>query len=141
MSRRNSKRFDGNAWYEQYMIARTSEALKEKDRSFSLLHAKDSDQSLICYVQHCAAEMGYTPTAKEVIGGAYIAQRFGDWSVVLKKAGLPINHTCPALTKRYIFLKEREIQAELHRQERSSILAKRAAKHTQRTQKNKSEDA
>lgn len=31
MPRRAEKRFDGNAWYEQYIVARTTAALKEKE--------------------------------------------------------------------------------------------------------------
>ena len=62
MPRRAKKRFDGNAWYEQYIVARTTAALKEKEKSFSDLHAGDSEQELIQYVRRCADEMGYTPT-------------------------------------------------------------------------------
>lgn len=136
MPRRAKKRFDGNAWYEQYIVARTTAALKEKEKSFSDLHAGDSEQELIQYVRRCADEMGYTPTVKEIIGGAYIAQRFGGWPAVLKKAELVAGHACPAQTKRYIFMKEREVQAELHRQEREAKLKTRAIKNKMRVQKN-----
>ena len=136
MPRRAEKRFDGNAWYEQYIVARTTAALKEKEKSFSDLHAGDSEQELIQYVRRCADEMGYTPTIKEIIGGTYIAQRFGGWPAVLKKAELVADHACPAQTKRYIFMKEREVQAELHRQEREAKRKTRAIKNKMRVQKN-----
>lgn len=140
MPRRAGKRFDGNAWYEQYIVARTTAALEEKEESFPDLHAGDSEQELIQYVRRCADEMGYTPTVKEVIGGAYIAQRFGGWSAVLREAGLTADHACPATTKRYIFLKEREIQAELHRQEREAKLKEKAQRNKLRAQKNAKND-
>ncbi len=128
MPRRAEKRFDGNAWYEQYIVARTTAALEEKEKSFSDLHAGDSEQELIQYVRRCADEMGYTPTMREVIGGTYIAQRFGGWPAVLKEAVLVANHACPALTKRYIFQKERAVQVELHRRERKAKLEAKALK-------------
>ena len=59
MPRRAEKRFDGNAWYEQYIVARTTAALKEKEKSFSDLHAGDSEQELIQYVRRCADETLY----------------------------------------------------------------------------------
>lgn len=135
MPRRAGKRFDGNAWYEQYIVARTTAALEEKEKSFSDLHAGDSEQELIQYVRRCADEMGYTPTMREVIGGTYIAQRFGGWPAVLKEAELVADHACPAQTKRYIFLKEREVQVELHRQEREAKRKARAIKNKMRVQK------
>ena len=54
----------------------------------------------------------------------------------LKKAELVADHACPAQTKRYIFMKEREVQAELHRQEREAKLKTRAIKNKMRVQKN-----
>ena len=40
-----------------------------------------------------------------------------------------------ARTKRYIFMKEREVQAELHRHEREAKLKTRAIKNKMRVQK------
>ncbi len=135
MPRGAGKRFNGNAWYEQHITARTIAALEEKEKAFPDLHAKDSEQELLQYVWNCSYEMGYTPTMKEVIGGAYIAQRFGGWPAVLKEAELVADHACPAPTKRYIFRKEREVQAELHRQERKAKLEARALKNKMDIQK------
>ena len=136
MSRGNGGRFDGRAWYEQHITARTVAALEEKEKDFPRLHAGDSEQELIEYVRRCADEMGYTPTMREVIGGTYIAQRFGGWPAVLKEAELVADHACPAQTKRYIFLKEREVQVELHRQEREAKRKTRAIKNKMNVQKN-----
>lgn len=140
MPRGTGKRFDGNAWYERYITARAAAALEEKEEAFPRLHAGDSGRELIQYVRRCAEEMGYTPTMKEVIGGAYIAQRFGGWPAVLREAGLAADHACPATTKRYIFLKEREIQAELHRQEREAKLKEKVQRNKLRAQKNAKND-
>ena len=39
--------------------------------------------------------MSYTPAPCEVVGGAYIAQRFGNWSAALKAAELPSQYKPP----------------------------------------------
>ena len=53
-------------------------------------HEKDSDEQLLLYVRTLAEELGHSPVAQEVPGAAYIAQRFGSWSVVLTVSGLPL---------------------------------------------------
>ena len=128
MPRGTGKRFDGNAWYEQYMTARTTAALEEKEKEFARAHAGVPERALIEYVRRCADEMGYTPAEKEVIGGSYIARRFGGWPAVLKEAQLVADHRCLPLTKRYIFRREWEIQAALHRQERDEKLREKELK-------------
>lgn len=140
MPKANHGRFDGNMWYENHMIARTTAALKEKEEAFANDHSKDTPQELIDYVKCCAKELGYTPAECEVIGGTYIAQRLGEWPAVLRMAHLTPNHACLPLTKRAIFLEEREIQAELHRQERKAKRETRASSNKHRAQEKKNRE-
>ena len=62
----------------------------EKDMEWGRHHEKDSDEQLLRYVKTLAEELGHSPVAQEVPGAAYIAQRFGSWSVVLTVSGLPL---------------------------------------------------
>ena len=45
-------------------------------------------------MRRCVAA-AYTPAPCEIVGGAYIAQRFGNWSAALKAAGLPSQYKPP----------------------------------------------
>ena len=45
-------------------------------------------------MQRCV-DASYTTAPCEVVGGAYIAQRFGNWSAALKTAGLPSQYKPP----------------------------------------------
>ena len=52
-------------------------------------HSGDTDEQLLAYILRCAAELNCSLFQSEVLGGAYIAQRFGRWSAALRMAGLP----------------------------------------------------
>lgn len=65
-------------------------ARQERDLAWGRDHAQDSDARLLAYVQDWARRLGHSPTAQEVLGAAYIAQRFGSWAVVLTAAELPL---------------------------------------------------
>lgn len=63
---------------------------QKQDLAWGKEHERDTDAQLIEYVRACAASLGHSPTAQEVLGAAYIANRFGSWAVVLTVAGLPL---------------------------------------------------
>lgn len=85
---------NGDNLLHQQIVKRTREALQAQDAAFAIEHGTASDADLIDYVRHCV-EASYTPAPCEVVGGAYIAQRFGNWSTALKTAGLPSQYRPP----------------------------------------------
>ena len=82
-----------NLLYQQ-IVKRTIEALQAQDEAFAIEYETASDADLIAYVRQCV-DVSYTPAPCEVVGGAYIAQRFGNWSAALKAAGLPSQYKPP----------------------------------------------
>ena len=70
--------------FENIMRHRVEDGLKIREARFRLEHTGDSDLQLITYVRQCAKEMGHTPNGCEVVGGSYIAERFGGWGKVVK---------------------------------------------------------
>ena len=85
---------NGDNLLHQQLVKRTREALQAQDAAFAIEYGTASDADLIDYVRHCV-EASYTPAPCEVVGGAYIAQRFGNWSTALKTAGLPSQYRPP----------------------------------------------
>lgn len=70
--------------------AAAQKVLEERDRVWAKEHEKDTDQQLLEYIRSCAAQLGHSPRRREVLGSTYIAGRFGNWSVALMIAGLPM---------------------------------------------------
>lgn len=85
---------NGDNLLHQQIVKRTREVLQAQDETFAIEYGTASDADLIDYVRHCV-EASYTPAPCEVVGGAYIAQRFGNWSTALKTAGLPSQYRPP----------------------------------------------
>ena len=79
---------NGDNLLHQQIVKRTIEALQAQDEAFAIEYETASDADLIAYVRQCV-DVSYTPAPCEVVGGAYIAQRFGNWSAALKAAGCP----------------------------------------------------
>ena len=79
---------NGDNLLHQQIVKRTIEALHAQDEAFAIEYETASDADLIAYVRQCV-DVSYTPAPCEVVGGAYIAQRFGNWSAALKAAELP----------------------------------------------------
>lgn len=90
------ERIEGkDAAKEQRIQKDTEGRIKEMERQsrdmvWGTEHAQDTDTQLVDYVRRCAKELGHSPNAQEVLGAAYIAQRFGSWAVVLTISGLPL---------------------------------------------------
>ena len=104
---------------------KTREALYRQNLLFPQTHREADDQQLLQYVKNFAEELGQSPDACEVIGGSYIAQRFGGWENVLQAAGLSCPGEIPCPEKRLIYKKEFKRQMKELRQQRQ----------TQKTQK------
>lgn len=85
---------NGDNLLHQQLVKRTREALQAQDEAFEIEYETASDDDLIDYVRRCV-DVSYTPAPCEVVGGAYIAQRFGNWSAALKVAGLPSQYRPP----------------------------------------------
>ena len=85
---------NGDNLLHQQIVKRTREALQAQDETFTIEHETASDVDLIDYVHRCV-DASYTSAPCEVVGGAYIAQRFGNWSAALKVAGLPSQYKPP----------------------------------------------
>ena len=85
---------NGDNLLHQQLVKRTREALQAQDEAFEIEYETASDDALIDYVRRCV-DVSYTPAPCEVVGGAYIAQRFGNWSAALKVAGLPSQYRPP----------------------------------------------
>ena len=126
-NKEKTKYFNAQQWVNQQLEIRTNAALKQKNAQFAKDHANDSKFQLLTYVTVCAKELGHTPRVDEVIGGPYIAFRFGSWAKVIAEAGLPPCGKAPAPTGRKIYRDERKIQADLWKQERADAKAQRTA--------------
>ena len=118
--------FQADVWFNQKVEERTLAALKQMEKEFPEKHEQDSKEKLLEYVKECSQAIGHSPNQVEVIGGSYIAKRFGGWACVLQEAGLPKPGMAPALTRRYIYKKENKRQAKLFKQERKEHSANRA---------------
>ena len=127
--------FHGDQWFNKKVEGRTREALSRCNSEFCAAHRADSDEALLCYVRGEAVRLGFTPNAVEIIGGAYIASRFGGWAKVVAAAGLRPPGRAAEFTKRKIYKEEFKRQAKLFKQEREVAReqrrnANRAASHT-----------
>lgn len=73
--------------------------------------SRSRDEELLDYVRGEAARLGMTPNAGEIIGGHFIAVRFGCWKNVVTAAGLVPPKKQKPLPKRQIFKEELRCQA------------------------------
>ena len=101
-----AQNFDGRNWYEQHIAMRTRAALEEQDRAFAERHAGDTLPELACYLRRCAGHWHKSPAPCEIVGGSYIAERFGSWSDALRAAhlnpvyGHPHNRSMAGISER-----------------------------------------
>ena len=135
-SKRNKNHFRGDIWFQEQVKARVRESLARQQESFAEEHKGDTQEQLIAYVREFANELGRTPNAGEVIGGPYIASRFGSWERLLNQAGLTKPGTMPQMERRLIYKKEFKRQEGLLRKElqnkRELVVTLRAQKQEER---------
>lgn len=117
--------FDAQEYVNQQLEIRVTAALKQKNAQFAQEHEHDSKRQLLDYVIACSKDLGHSPHKDEVIGGPFIAYRFGSWMKVLEKAGLSYCGKAPALTKTKIYREELKVQAKLRRQEKEKAKAQK----------------
>ena len=82
----SGKYFTGDQKLSKKLIGRTKEALRQRNVQFAQTHGDASDEELLDYVRGEAARLGMTPNAGEIIGGHFIAVRFGCWKNVVTAA-------------------------------------------------------
>lgn len=119
MSNENkNKRFDAQEYVNRQLEMRTNAALNQKNKQFALEHAHDTDEQLLCYVTRFAKENGYTPHMNDIIGGGFIARRFGGWAHVIQMANLP--KPGPSGSSKYgkIYKEELRAQTKLRKKEK-----------------------
>lgn len=97
------------------------------NKEFELEHSGDSDEELLSYVRQCEEKLKHTPQQTELIGGRYIAGRFGGWGKVIAAAKLPPAFTTPpALEHCEIYKNEFRRQARIFKRKREEERARRA---------------
>lgn len=131
-----AQNFDGRNWHEQHIAKRTRAALEEQDRAFAERHAGDTLPELACYLRRCAGHWHKSPAPCEIVGGSYIAERFGSWSDALRAAHLNPVYGHPHKRSNGRYQREMKRQIELYRAERDAKRAERDAKRAEREKKN-----
>ena len=99
-------------FFENMAHKRAKKALQGREREFISRHLHADDAKLTAYLCRCAQEIGHVPAQIEVIGGAFIAERFGSWEHALQMAGMHPDGREPPLEKTRIFKEEVKRQKE-----------------------------
>ena len=107
-----------NEIYEAVIRKMVTKALEEQELAFEQAHGRDTEEELIGYLRGCAAEMGYSPRYKEVIGWRLLEARFGGWNEALQRANLIPAPRCP-VSKLPRIMEITEIQKALYRQKKA----------------------
>lgn len=129
--------WDSRKWYQNLIQTRTRQALGEKQEAFVREHQKDTWPQLGNYLRTCAGDLGHTPAQTEVIGGDFLAERFGTWELAIHYAGLPRRHKAPNDSEPFIVKQERKNQELLyHREKVARQLKKREIRQQRSIQKN-----
>lgn len=127
-----AQRFDGQNWYKQHIAKRTRKALDEQDQAFAVRHAESTLNELACYLRRCAEHWGKSPAPCEIVGGDYIAERFGGWTNALQAAHLDAVYKKPNNRANGRYQREMKRQIELYRAERDAKRTERAKKELER---------
>lgn len=131
-----AQNFDGGNWHEQHIAKRTRAALEEQDRAFAERHAGDTLPELACYLRRCAGHWHKSPAPCEIVGGSYIAERFGSWEAALQLAHLGTVYKKPNNRNNGRYQREMKRQIELYRAERDAKRAEREKKNLERQRVN-----
>ena len=112
--------------------ARTREAIRQQNALFAQAHKEEDDEQLLQYVRNLAKALERTPDVGEVIGGTYIAERFGGWAKVLDAAELPASAVIPKLETSLVYKQEYKRQLKAIKQQ---LLQEKDQKREERRQK------
>ena len=114
---------------EREIYARIDRILCHKHIKFALEHQKDSLEQLTVYLKACTDDLGHLPRKCEVIGGEFIALRFGSWEVALET--ISTGSIKSALTP--LRASKRKIVQELYREQDRIVRAEMARRKQPRT--------
>lgn len=95
-------------------------------------HAESALNELACYLRRCAEHWGKSPAPCEIVGGDYIAERFGGWTNALQAAHLDAVYKKPNNRANGRYQREMKRQIELYRAERDAKRTERAKKELER---------
>ena len=111
--------------YEATIRRMVGEAIQEEEAAFRTGHETDTDEALLDYLKRCAAHLHHTPWPMEVVGGSYLAERFGSWQEALSRAGLsePTRPNRPETFRRIIGETERQRECYRQRKAEKKLLA------------------
>lgn len=113
---------------QQELDQRTVKALKTRHYEFRMAHQKDTPAQLLAYIRECAEALGHSPAYGEVIGYAFLAERFGNWDRMLELAGLPpAKRVRPDSKGLKIYKEEYKRQNQLRKAEKSARAGARIA--------------
>ena len=118
--------FQGEMWVQKQIDQRTRASLAVLEEKFAADHGSDTKEQLLAYLRSCARDLGHTPNIREVIGGRYITERFGDWLIAVRTAGLPVPGKSPSLANCEIYRREFQKQKQLFQEQRRTARAERA---------------
>lgn len=126
--------------YKATIRRMVSEALAEQERLFRERHESDSEEMLLDYLRHCAAELGHTPWPEEIDGGAVLRERFGTWQNAVRSAGLPEPRSADRLLSFDRVQRETLRQQERYRQKKREKKARTRQRDAERKVKKRNEN-
>lgn len=109
----NIHRFNNQEWFAKKVEQLTILELKNKNAKYTQEHSGDSPEMLLAYLVDCTKELGHSPDQCEVLGGDYIAYRFGNWETAMNQAMLPMTKSISDQTKTKLYKDEYKIQSKL----------------------------
>lgn len=104
-----------NNLYDSAIRRMVRESLEKQDLAFAQEYAQQDDMVLTAYLRDCAKNLGHSPHPREIIGGPYLVERFGDWANALEKAGLPMPTTPDKPSQFLLVQEETEAQKRQYR--------------------------
>lgn len=120
--------------YEATIRRMVTQALETQENDFKITHKNDTEEDLLAYLRDCTGHLGRAPWQLEVVGGSFIAERFGSWDRALCAAGIPLDFKKKPKT----FLRvqeETERQKKRYRQHKAEKKRLAEARKIQQTKK------
>ena len=123
--------------YEAIIRRMVQEALARQEEEFRQQHTGDTDEQLLAYLRACAVRLRHTPWPGEILGGAYIQERFETWTRALALARLPAPRTANQSRTFARVKEETETQKELYRQRKAEKKAQAQQRLVRQAEKKK----